>query len=84
MDAPPEFEDIEPFIKAAQCLLEIGLNVPEIIAVDRNQGFVLLTDLGTMTYLDYLNENNVDRLYGDALGKSGTVHPEAKALAGVW
>ena len=68
MDAPPEFEDIEPFIKAAQCLLEIGLNVPEIIAVDRNQGFVLLTDLGTMTYLDYLNEDNVDRLYGDALG----------------
>ncbi|MDJ0955477.1 MAG: phosphotransferase [Arenicellales bacterium] len=67
MDAPPELEDIEPFIKAAQRFLEIGLNVPEIIAVDRNQGFVLLTDLGTTTYLDCLDKDNADRLYGDAL-----------------
>lgn len=68
MDAPPEYEDIEPYIKTAERLLQIGLNVPEIIAIDRNQGFVLLTDLGTETYLDCLNEDNVDRLYGDALG----------------
>ena len=67
MDAPPELEDIEPFIKAAQRFLEIGLNVPEIIAVDRKQGFVLLTDLGTTTYLDCLDKDNVNRLYGDAL-----------------
>ena len=67
MDAPPELEDIEPFIKTARCFYRIGLNVPEIIEVDRNQGFVLLTDLGTATYLDCLNKDNVDRLYGDAL-----------------
>ena len=67
MDAPPELEDIEPFIEAARRFLDIGLNVPEIMAVDRRQGFVLLTDLGTTTSLDCLNKDNVDRLYGDAL-----------------
>ena len=67
MDAPPENEDTEPFVKIARRFLKFGLNVPEIHAVNSNQGFVLLTDLGSTTYLNALNQENVDQLYGDAI-----------------
>jgi len=73
MDAPPEKEDCGPFIHVSQLLLALGLHVPEILASDLDQGFLLLTDLGTCLYLDELNDSNVDRLYGDALGALATL-----------
>jgi aminoglycoside/choline kinase family phosphotransferase len=48
-------------------LADAGLNVPAIVAADVAQGFLLLTDLGTQTYLDVLNESNADALYRDAI-----------------
>lgn len=68
MDAPPTRENTALFVRSAVRLRQIGLNVPEIIAVDEEQGFVLLSDLGSTTYLDCLTADNADRLYGDALG----------------
>jgi len=68
MDAPPDKEDIHPFIQVALNLESIGLNVPHIHAEDLLNGFLLLEDLGSTLYLDRLDERNVDRLYGDALG----------------
>lgn len=68
MDAPPENEDCRPFITVANLLRDAGLNAPEIIDEDLEQGFLLLTDFGNKSYLDALNENTVERLYGDALG----------------
>ena len=68
MDAPPEKEDSHPYVNIARKLFEIGLNVPQILAEDLGQGFLLLSDLGTTQYLEVLNEENVERLYGDALG----------------
>jgi aminoglycoside/choline kinase family phosphotransferase len=68
MDAPPEKEPLEPFSTIARQLLEIGLNVPEIVARNSAEGFLLLGDLGSTAYLDQLNTETVDRLYGDALG----------------
>jgi len=73
MDAPPEKEDCEPFIHVSRLLLALGLHVPEILASDLDQGFLLLSDLGTRLYLDELNDSNVDRLYGDALGALATL-----------
>lgn len=73
MDAPPEREDCEPFVHVSQLLLNLGLHVPEILARDVEQGFLLLSDLGSRLYLDELDENNVDRLYGDALGALATL-----------
>ncbi len=67
MDAPPSKEDCRPFINIAERLKTIGLNVPHIIASDLDQGFLLLTDLGSELYLPALNEQRVDQLYGDAL-----------------
>lgn len=73
MDAPPEREDCEPFVHVTQLLLGLGLHVPEILARDRKQGFLLLSDLGSRLYLHELDEANVDRLYGDALGALATL-----------
>ncbi|WP_040725894.1 aminoglycoside phosphotransferase family protein [Thiomicrorhabdus sp. Kp2] len=70
MDAPVEHEDCRPFIAVSQQLVEMGLNVPKVLAKDLEQGFLLLTDLGSTTYLSELEkrvETQVDQLYGDAL-----------------
>jgi aminoglycoside/choline kinase family phosphotransferase len=67
MDAPPEHEDCRPFLAIAWLLRDIGLNVPEVLEVNLDQGYLLLTDLGDRRYLDELNTNTVGHLYGDAL-----------------
>ena len=66
MDAPPEREDSRPFVKVARLLREAGLNAPEILAHDLDQGFLLVSDLGTRSYLAALREGDADRLFGDA------------------
>ena len=46
MDAPPEHEDVGPFLKVASHLLERGFAPPRPLAVDREQGLLLLEDFG--------------------------------------
>ncbi|MGD2118733.1 MAG: phosphotransferase [Chromatiales bacterium] len=67
MDAPPEKENCEPFVRIARQLAELGLHVPAILAEDLQQGYLLLSDLGSRQYLAELNPDTVDRHYGDAL-----------------
>ncbi|HHT00402.1 MAG TPA: aminoglycoside phosphotransferase [Thiomicrospira sp.] len=70
MDAPVKHEDCRPFIAVSEQLVKMGLTVPEVLAQDLDQGFLLLTDLGSTTYLSVLetaSESKVDALYGDAL-----------------
>lgn len=67
MDAPPEKEDSRPFVHVANLLHAAGLNAPRIVAQDLAQGFLLLGDLGTTTYLSVLNADNADRLFTDAI-----------------
>lgn len=66
MDAPPEQEDCRPFIRVAGLLAEAGLNAPQIVAQSLEQGFLLLTDLGTQTFLHAIREDNADELYRTA------------------
>src|SRR5919198_5003507 len=56
MDAPPAKEDCRPFVHVARLLKEAGVHAPEVHAQDPSQGFLLLSDLGTRTYLAELNE----------------------------
>jgi aminoglycoside/choline kinase family phosphotransferase len=67
MDAPPEHENIKPFIEIANFLEKQGLNVPHIYAINEVDGFLLLGDLGTQNYLDKLTPDNADRLYQQAM-----------------
>ncbi|HYU70392.1 MAG TPA: phosphotransferase [Burkholderiales bacterium] len=67
MDAPPDKENCAPFVHVARLLAEAGVHVPKIHAQDLEQGFLLLSDLGSTTYLDALDEHNAGKLYEDAL-----------------
>ena len=73
MDAPPSREDTRPFVQVSGMLAGLGLNVPQVIDEDPEQGFLLLSDLGSRPYLDALNDETVERLYGDALGALATI-----------
>jgi N-acetylmuramate 1-kinase len=66
MDAPPEREDVRPFMHVAQLLRDAGLNAPAVIEADVAQGFLLLTDLGRETFLGAINEDNATALFDDA------------------
>ena len=69
MDAPPPQEDCRPFVKVAGFLERIGLNSVKVLEADLEQGYLLLSDLGPVQYLQAL-EANPDRaqcLYEDAL-----------------
>lgn len=69
MDAPPDREDCRPFIEIGQRLAAAGLHVPHVYAADLDQGFLLLEDLGSLSYLAALESDpdSADRLYGDAI-----------------
>ncbi|MGV0975856.1 MAG: aminoglycoside phosphotransferase family protein [Azonexus sp.] len=55
MDAPPEKEDCKPFIHVAGLLATAKLAAPRVLDQDLENGFLLLTDLGRVGYLDALN-----------------------------
>lgn len=67
MDAPPQHEDIVPFVTVAEFLAQFDIHVPRIFAKNLEQGFLLLTDLGSRSYLSALNENTADTLYKAAI-----------------
>ncbi len=66
MDAPPQQEDCRPFIHVAQLFSAAGVHVPQVLAQDLDQGFLLLTDLGNTTYLQAITASNAQNLYGAA------------------
>ena len=66
MDAPPDKEDCRPFVHVARLLHEAGVHAPEVRGQDLTQGFLLLTDLGTRTYLQEITPANAPQLFTDA------------------
>jgi aminoglycoside/choline kinase family phosphotransferase len=67
MDAPPERENVPAFLHVQGLLLEAGVSVPAIVAQDVPNGFLLLSDLGTTTYLQRLDVDNAPFMYSDAI-----------------
>ncbi len=58
MDAPPDKENCQPFVKIAALMHAAGLRAPEVLAWDEAQGFMLLTDLGGQTMMQVINREN--------------------------
>jgi N-acetylmuramate 1-kinase len=84
MDAPPEHEDCRPFIHVAQVFAGARVHVPAILAQDLDQGFLLLSDLGSTTYLSALQAalpDRIDALYREAI--SALVRIQAASRPGV-
>jgi aminoglycoside/choline kinase family phosphotransferase len=67
MDAPPERENVPAFIHVQGLLFDAGVSVPAIVAQDVPNGFLLLSDLGTTTYLQRLTVDNAPFMYSDAV-----------------
>ena len=66
MDAPPQHEDCRPFVKVARLFRQAGVNVPEVLAEDVENGYLLLTDLGGTMYAQALNDSSAAPLYDAA------------------
>lgn len=66
MDAPPDKEKLEPFIRVAGLMAQAGINVPAIFQQNLDDGFLLLEDFGNQSFLDQLNPNSADALYQSA------------------
>jgi len=69
MDAPPPQENCLPFVRVAGYLEAMQLCAPRIIEADIENGFLLLTDLGSEEYLERLQNapDSADELYHDAI-----------------
>jgi aminoglycoside/choline kinase family phosphotransferase len=67
MDAPPDKEDCRPFVHVAGLLAAAGVHAPRVHEQDLEAGFLLLSDLGTRTYLQVLDETNAPTLFADAI-----------------
>jgi aminoglycoside/choline kinase family phosphotransferase len=68
MDAPPDKEDMRPYIRIAAMLADVGVNAPRVLFKDLERGFLLNTDLGSRTYLAELaDRNKADALYDEAM-----------------
>ncbi len=68
MDAPPEHENCEPYVRMARLLQAAGLHAPRIVDWERPQGFMLLSDLGPVTYQDRMvaQPDSIETLCRDA------------------
>ena len=84
MDAPPDKEPCEPFVKIAELLLKAGVRVPEILAQDLNRGFLVLSDFGDLHYQEAIESKGRNNLYELALEEilklQTGLREEAKAL----
>ena len=56
MDAPPALENCAPFVKIAALMTAAGLNAPRVLAWDEDQGFMLLSDLGSQTMMQVIQQ----------------------------
>lgn len=81
MDAPPPMESCASFVHVASLLHAADVHAPQVLAQDLERGFLLLTDLGTRTYLAALDATTAPHLYPDAL--DALVRFQASSRAGV-
>ncbi|HIP51299.1 MAG TPA: aminoglycoside phosphotransferase [Campylobacterales bacterium] len=63
MDSSLDKESISPFIDISVRLLKANVEVPRIISQNMNEGFLLLTDLGTQHLANMLSPMSVELLY---------------------
>ncbi|HVI58307.1 MAG TPA: phosphotransferase [Luteimonas sp.] len=69
MDAPPQLEDVRPWLRIRDLLEAGGVRVPGVLARDLEQGFLLLEDLGGPTLAQVLDGENADAHFEAAIGQ---------------
>ncbi len=69
VDAPPALEKTQEFVDVARAFERVGLNVPTIKDFDAQQGFLIVSYLGDVSYFQALQKDSslADKLYKDAM-----------------
>ncbi len=81
MDAPPEREDCRPWLHVAELFRAAGVHVPDVHAQSLEHGFLLISDLGSTTYLAALRDasaHEAAHLYADALGTLAAIQAASR------
>ena len=80
MDAPPDLEPCEPFVRIGTHMREREINVPKIIAHDLKRGFMVLSDFGDGHFQDLLEGPDRDELYDLAISEIFPSSPNCRTL----
>ena len=85
MDAPPPWEDVRPFIAVTDLLAHCGVSVPHIIGRDEVEGFLLLEDLGDLSFSRLLREHpeRESEIYSTAADALIAIHMNSMAKADI-
>jgi len=68
MDAPPEKEDVQPFLRVLGWMAQAVLRTPALVAQEHEEGFLLLEDFGDVTWAAHLRQGgDIAPLMRDAL-----------------
>src|SRR2546429_7033143 len=83
MDAPPEKEDVRPYLKVSRLLASLGAHVPHVHETDVARGLLLLEDLGRTLYLERLEAGDDPApLYPDGLAAPAAPHGRGRPPLG--
>jgi aminoglycoside/choline kinase family phosphotransferase len=77
MDAPANPNQVAPFMDVASRMVAAGLHVPRLLAADTQAGFVLMEDLGPLSYLQALQQAQHE---GDAAAANRLMRQASQAL----
>jgi aminoglycoside/choline kinase family phosphotransferase len=83
MDAPPDKENSQPFVDIASLLTQAGLRAPEILDWNQPHGFMLLSDLGTLTMMQFMDARGDLNPTFSATGQALSAPPLALYLGAV-
>ena len=83
MDAPPDKENSQPFVDIASLLTQAGLRAPEILDWNQPHGFMLLSDLGTQTMMQFMDARGDLNPAFSATGQALSAPPLALYLGAV-
>ena len=69
MDAPPGLEDVSRWLQVRDLLQANGVRVPQVLARDVDNGFLLLEDLGGPTLAQVITDDNADAGFDAAISQ---------------
>ena len=75
MRSPPALERNEAFVAIAAALTDAGVRAPEVLAHDREHGWLLLSDLGDRHFIDAYRAGDEHRCLRAALKTLGLIAP---------
>ena len=81
MDAPPDLEPSEPFVRIGTRMQEHDINAPKIITHDLKRGFMVLSDFGDAHFQDLLEGPERDELYDLAISEILSLQSELSNFA---